>query len=652
MINKDTIQNIVETARIEEVVGDYVTLKKRGVNLLGNCPFHNEKTPSFTVSPSKGIFKCFGCGKAGNSVNFLMEHEHLSYPEALRYLAKKYFIDIKEEEETPEQIQMQGAKESLYTASAYAQKFFSETLFNTNEGKAIALSYFKERGFDEKTIEKFQLGYSPEEWDGFTKSALANGYKLEYLVNTGLTITRDSQNYDRFRGRVMFPIHNLSGRVIGFGGRILSTDKTKPKYVNSPESEIYHKSNVLYGIYFAKTAIIANDNCFLVEGYTDVISLHQSGIENVVSSSGTSLTTEQIKLIRRYTPNITILYDGDAAGIKASFRGIDMILEEGMNVKILLFPDGEDPDSYARNHRPVEVRDFIEKNSSDFITFKTNLLVKETANDPIKKAALIKEIVATIALIPDAIIRSVYTKECSAIMKLSEQTLLNELNKIRNKKATQKSSDIAREQEIPEINAFIDEQIIEADDSNTEYQEKELIRFLLNYGIMLVDVDAEDEDGEKIKAEISLVKFMVDDIVKEKDLIKFQNPVFQAVFKEYADQLLNNKIPDLQYFINHSDKLISQAVIDVISNPNELSQNWEKKHRIKIITEDKEVKKNAIKIIDSLKLKILDKMMVENMEKLKGVTDEEEYILLQHKHITFQGIRKYFADKLSRIMTR
>jgi len=652
LINKDTIQNIIETARIEEVVSDFVTLKKRGVNLLGNCPFHNEKTPSFTVSPSKGIFKCFGCGKAGNAVNFLMEHEHLSYPEALRYLAKKYFIDIKEEQETPEQIQMQGEKESLYTASAFAQKFFSETLINTNEGKAIGLSYFKERGFDEKIIEKFQLGYSPEEWDSFTKSALSNGYKLEYLVNSGLTISKDNQNYDRFRGRVMFPIHNLSGRVIGFGGRILSSDKTKPKYVNSPESEIYHKSNALYGIFFAKTAIIAHDNCFLVEGYTDVISLHLSGIENVVASSGTSLTTEQIKLIRRYTPNITILYDGDAAGIKASFRGIDMILEEGMNVKIVLFPDGEDPDSYARNNRPAEVRDFIQQNSSDFITFKTNLLVKETANDPIKKAALIKEIVGTIALIPDAIIRSVYTKECSAIMKLSEQTLLNELNKIRHKKAAQKSNDIAKEQERPEITEFIDEQQVETDDLNTENQEKELIRFLLNYGIMSIDVDAEDEDGERIKTEISLVKFMVDDIIKEKELIKFQNLVFQAVFNEYANQLLNKKIPDLQFFSNHSDKLISQTVIEILSTPYELSENWEKKHRIKVLTEDKEIKKNAIKVIDSLKLKILEKMIAENMDKLKEVTNEEDYILLQQKHITFQGIRKYFANKLSRIITR
>ncbi|NTW32716.1 MAG: DNA primase [Bacteroidetes bacterium] len=652
MINKDTIQNIIETARIEEVVGDYVTLKKRGVNLLGNCPFHNEKTPSFTVSPTKGIFKCFGCGKAGNSVNFLMEHEHLSYPEALRYLAKKYFIDIAEEKETPEQLQMQGEKESLYTVSAYAQKFFSDTLTNTDEGKAIGLSYFKERGFDEKTIEKFQLGYCPEERDGFTKSALSNGHKLEYLVKTGLSISKDNQNYDRFRGRVMFPIHNLSGRVIGFGGRILSSDKTKPKYVNSPESEIYHKSNVLYGIFFAKTAIIAHDNCFLVEGYTDVISMHLSGIENVVASSGTSLTTEQIKLIRRYTPNITILYDGDAAGIKASFRGIDMILEEGMNVKILLFPDGEDPDSYSRKHRPAEVRDFIQNNSSDFISFKTNLLVKETNNDPIKKASLIKEIVETIALIPDAIIRSVYTKECSAIMKLSEQTLINELNKIRNKKATQKSKDIANEQEIPEITEFIDEQQVETDDLKFEQHEKEIIRFMLNYGNSLIDVDAEDEDGERIITKISVAKFIVDDLLKEKELIKIQNPLMQAVFDEYSNQLLNNKIPDLQFFINHSEKLVSQAVIELVSNPYELSENWEKKHRIKVMTEDKEIKKNVFKVIDSYKLKTLDKMIAEIRDKLKVETNEEECVLLQQKHIMFQSIRKKFANKLSRIMTR
>jgi DNA primase len=386
LIPKDTIQTIIETARIEEVVGEFVHLRKRGVNYVGLCPFHNEKTPSFTVSPAKGIYKCFGCGKAGNSVNFIMEHEHYTYPEALKFLAKKYNIEVEEEEQTPEQIQQLNERESLYAVTEFARKFFTEQLLNTDEGKSIGLSYFKERDFTDKTIDEFQLGYSPDRWDAFTKAAKENGYEKQFLVKTGLTIDKDGKHFDRFRARVIFPIHNLTGRVIGFGGRILKKDDKKAKYVNSPESEIYNKSKVLYGIYFAKNEIIKKDNCFLVEGYTDVISLFQAGIKNVVASSGTSLTTGQIRLIKRYTPNITILYDGDAAGLKASFRGIDMILEQGMNVKVVLFPEGEDPDSYARTHRSVEVEDYITSQAKDFIRFKTSVLLEETQNDPVKKA--------------------------------------------------------------------------------------------------------------------------------------------------------------------------------------------------------------------------------------------------------------------------
>ena len=397
MISRDTIQTIIETARVEEVVGDFVTLRKRGVNMIGLCPFHNEKTPSFTVSPVKGIYKCFGCGKAGNSVNFVMEHEHYTYPEALRFLAKKYSIEIEEEEQTPEQLQEINEKESLYAVTAFAQKFFTECLFNTEEGKSIGLTYFKDRGFREHIMEHFQLGYSPDAWEAFTNNAIQNGYSPDYLVKSGLTIEKDGKRFDRFSARVIFPIHNLSGRVIGFGGRILKSEEKKAKYINSPESDIYNKSQVLYGIYFAKNAIIKKDNCYLVEGYTDVISLFQAGFENVVASSGTSLTTDQIRLIKRYTPNITILYDGDEAGLKASFRGIDMILEQGMNVKIVMFPDGEDPDSFVRNHRSIEVEEFLGKEARDFIRFKTNILIKEAQDDPIKKAGLIKEIVQSIS---------------------------------------------------------------------------------------------------------------------------------------------------------------------------------------------------------------------------------------------------------------
>jgi len=649
LINKDTIQSIIETSRIEEVIGDFVTLKKRGVNLIGLCPFHNEKTPSFTVSAPKGIYKCFGCGKAGNSVNFLMEHEHFSYPEALRYLAKKYFIEIEEERETPEQQQALSEKESLINVTAFAQQYFSKTLLETDEGKAIGLSYFKERGFDENPIEKFQLGYSPEAWDGLTKAALENGYKIEYLVNTGLTISKDNHYYDRFRERVMFPIHNLSGRVIGFGGRTLSTDKTKPKYVNSPESEIYHKSNVLYGIFFAKSSIIAHDNCFLVEGYTDVISLHQSGIENVVASSGTSLTTEQIKLIRRYTPNITILYDGDEAGIKASFRGIDMILGEGMNVKIVLFPDGEDPDSFVQKNRPAEVRDFIQQHATDFIIFKTTLLVGETANDPIKKAGLIKEIIGTIALIPDAIIRSVYIRECGAIMKMREQTLINELNKLRRKNALQKSSEVASEQEIPEITEFTDEPQSVADDTSSESQEKGLMSFMLNYGKHTINVDAEDEDGEKIRTQTRLADFIIKELNHDK--INFQNKVLQSIFDEYSKLINEGTVPDAQHFVDHSDPVISAMAIELGFNSYQLSSNWKKKHRISVDSEETDFKKSVLSYIYNLKLKIVDNMITENLDALKNAKDDED-IILQNKHNALMRAKKDYAEKLTRIVTR
>ncbi|RLD40692.1 MAG: DNA primase, partial [Bacteroidetes bacterium] len=446
MIKPETIQQIFETVRIEEVIGDFVSLRKRGSNYLGLCPFHNEKTPSFSVSPSKGIYKCFGCGKAGNAINFVMEHEHYSYPEALRFVAKRYSIDIEETEVTPEMRQELDERESMFTLNGFIAKYMSSNLLSSDEGKAIALSYLKERDFREATIEKFELGYAIDNWQDYSDHALKNGYKKEILVKTGLSIQKENDKglIDRFRGRVIFPIHNLTGKVIGFGGRILTSEKKAAKYLNSPESEIYNKSKVLYGIFFARNAIVKNDNCYLVEGYTDVISMHQAGIENVVASSGTSLTVDQIRLIKRYTPNITILFDGDPAGIKASFRGIDLILEQGMNVKIVLFPEGQDPDSYVRSHRSSETEEFIKNQAADFITFKTRLMLDETAGDPTAKASLIKEIVQTISVIPDGITRTVYVKECSVVMEVPEQTLMNELNKIFRKRF-RKGADRPRE---------------------------------------------------------------------------------------------------------------------------------------------------------------------------------------------------------------
>src|SRR5476651_1861820 len=422
MITKSTIDRIMEATDIVEVIGEFVQLKKRGANYVGLSPFANERTPSFTVSPAKGIFKDFSTGKGGSAVTFLMELEKFSYPEALKWLAKKYGIEVEETVEAPENREAENHRESLLIVTGYASKFFQDSMWETNDGKAIALSYYRERGFTDATIRKFELGYSPDQWEAFSSLAIRDGYKQEYLEETGLSVKRENGTlYDRYRGRVMFPIHNFTGRVIAFGGRTLKTDKAVPKYVNSPESEIYHKSNVLYGLFHAKKAISEQDNCFLVEGYADVISVHQSGIENVVASSGTSLTVEQIRLIGRLTKNITILYDGDAAVIKASLRGLDMILEEGLNVKVVLFPDGHDPDSYVRLVGTNAFKTHIDKNKKDFILYKADTLLKDAGNDPIKKAGVIREIVESVAKIPDSIKASVFIKDCSYLLQIDER---------------------------------------------------------------------------------------------------------------------------------------------------------------------------------------------------------------------------------------
>jgi len=543
LIPKDTIQSILDAARIDEVVGDFVQLKRRGVNLLGLCPFHNEKTPSFTVSPAKGIFKCFGCGKAGNAVNFVMEHEKYSYPEALRYLANKYGIEIEEQEPSPEEKQLESDRDSLFSINDFARKFYTNTLFNSDEGKAIGLSYFLERGFREDIIRKFQLGFSPTAWDSFTKTALQNGYSEKYLVDSGLTISKDGKFYDRFRERVMFPIHNLTGKVIGFGGRILTSDKTKPKYVNSPESEIYNKSKSLYGIWLARSSIVARDNCYLVEGYTDVISLHQSGIENVVASSGTSLTTDQIRLIRKFTPNITILYDGDPAGIKASFRGIDMILEQGMNVKVVLFPDGEDPDSYARKHSSSDLDAFIATHADDFIAFKTRLLLDETKNDPIKKAGLIHEIIQTISLIPDPIIRPLYVRECSEIMQIAEQTLMNELNRLLRKKKL-KGIDAEVQEQLPETPPVALPQEPAIDLTDCSAQEFDIVRLLLCYGNQEMVIEQPEPEEPAAPAEplrIKVAGYICNDL--RENQIAFDSPLYQRIFDEFAKGVDEDSLP-------------------------------------------------------------------------------------------------------------
>ena len=568
MIPHHTIEQILDAAQITEVVGEFVTLRKRGVNYLGLCPFHNEKTPSFTVSPTKGIFKCFGCGKGGNAVNFIMEHESLSYPEALRYLAKKYNIEVEEKELTAEEIQSQNERESMLVLSTYAARVFGETLFDTDEGRAVGLSYFKERGFRQETLKKFEVGYAIDKWEWFTQKALKDGYKLDYLVKTGLTIKKEEKTFDRFGGRVIFPIHSLSGQVLGFGGRTLKKDDKTAKYLNSPESEIYHKSRIVYGIFQARKAILREDKCYLVEGYTDVLSLHEAGIENVVASSGTALTLEQIRLIKRFTQNISVLYDGDEAGIKASLRGIDLILEEGMNVKVTPLPIGEDPDSFSKKKSIDEFTAYIEKHETDFIRFKTELLLKEAISDPIKKANLVKDIVRSIAVIPETITRTVYIQACSNQMEISEQVLYNEVNKIRRDQAFQNRNRYPSQADLPAPVKKPAESVVSGD--GTAFSEREVIRLLLKYGSNEFDILKNEE--EKTEEGISVAQFIVGEIAG--DELEFKNPLFRKIFEDYAFHIKEGIFPGEQFFVRHQDPEISMISADMLSESYELSKIW------------------------------------------------------------------------------
>jgi len=640
LIKPETIQKIVETAHVEEVIGDFVSLKKRGVNYLGLCPFHNEKTPSFVVSPAKGIYKCFGCGKAGNAVNFVMEHEHYSYPEALRFLAKKYNIEIEEEALTPEMQQQIDERESLFTLNTFVNNYFQENLFNTDEGKAIGLTYFKEREFLEVTIKKFQLGYALDKWDDYSRHAIENGFKKEVLFKTGVTIDKGDKMMDRFRGRVIFPIHNLTGKVIGFGGRILSKDKSTAKYVNSPQSEIYDKSKTLYGIYFARNAILKNNQCYLVEGYTDVISMHQAGIENVVASSGTSLTVEQIKLIKRFTPNITILYDGDPAGIKASFRGINLILEQGLNVKIVLFPEGDDPDSFVRTHSTTEVEEFIAKQSSDFISFKTKLLLEDTTGDPAARAALIKDMVETISYIPDQIIRTVYTQECSTIMDVPEQTLVNELNKLLRNKYRKKIR--ATEQEIPQEAAIREEAIKEFDKLDSKYQEQEIIRLLLAYGDQSF-VETPSEEEEPVQHNIA--KYVINDLLENE--VALTDVSLVKIFNIYHEAVQKGEIPHTNFFVNHPDQEVADKAIELISTPYELSLNW-KKNKIFVKTEEDQLQLLTKTSLLALKEKHIGRLLKNIETQLKEPADEKTITNLIKNYQTLKEVHKQINQALER----
>lgn len=638
MIPKETVDKIIDAAHVEEVLGEFITLKKRGANLLGLCPFHGEKTPSFTVSPVKGIYKCFGCGKAGNSVNFIMDHLQLTYPEALKWLAKKYNIEIVEREFTSEERERQTERESMLIVMQYAQRYFTDIMMQSDEGRSIGLGYFTERGLRHDIIQKFQLGYSLEERNAFTQAAVNAGYNPKYLAKTGMSILSNrfvdgneisvSDLFDRYAGRVMFPIQDDGGRIVAFGGRTLSNDKKTAKYINSPETDIYNKSKVLYGLWLGKKAIQQNDCCYLVEGYMDVIAMHQAGIENVVASSGTSLTIEQIKSIHRFTNNIIVLYDGDEAGQKASNRAIPLILEEGMNVKLLMFPDNDDPDSFSRKVTNQEFKDYLQNNTQDFLYFKAKKLTDETKHDPIKKAGVIKDIVESIALIPDNIIRSIYIKECSAIMEIEENILQLEVNKIRRKGAAkQKDTREPSSSTTEAVDNF--ENVVttpEKENFSFDSEEKELLRIMLLYGKILINIDAEDDEKELHDLEITLAEFILFELWR--DEIGFENPIHQTVLDEYVHEVSHQRLPDIQHFTMSQNPLISGFVINNIISPHELSSKWEH-FGVQVPQEISTIKKGTQHLLFSLKEKKLNAYIHDKQELLRTASEEETTVIMK-----------------------
>lgn len=668
MIAKETIEKVLDVARIEEVVGDFVDLKKRGTSLIGNCPFHNEKTPSFHVSVAKGIYKCFGCGVGGDSLKFVMELEKYSYPEAIRYLADKYAVPIEEVKRSPAQLAAQDKRESLYVLSKWAGKYFTEQLWTSVSGQTIGLSYFKERGYREDIIKKFELGYSPDQWTALSDAAVADGFHKDYLTNIGLSIQRDDGNvYDRFRGRVIFPIHNLTGRVIGFGGRTLKTEKSVPKYVNSPESDIYHKSDVLYGLNFAKKAIIDNDICYLVEGYADVISVHQAGVENVVSSSGTSLTSGQIRLISRFTKNVVILYDGDAAGIKASLRGTDMLLEEGLNVKVLLFPDGNDPDSYVQKYGSSEFKSYVDANQEDFIFYKTNILLKDTGGDPIKRAEVIREVVQSISLIPDEIKVAVFIKQCSTLLDIEERVLLTELNKMRiqrNKANDKKSAhNVERvnsnnsfpagvgDAEMPPADFFLtDRERAELGVPGVEpsqiitpeiLQEREIVRILLNYGAELATWEG---DGD-----IPVAPYILNAL----EDVSFEDPPSSFIIDEFKKKAEEYEIPEAKFFFSHQDKDVQDVAINCVTSPYQLSPNWnDDKRKIYVSEEREHLQELSIQAIYRIKKRKVEREMHRIREELKTETKADDLEILLSKYQKLKEAEKILANFLGNIIVR
>ncbi|HHW81698.1 MAG TPA: DNA primase [Bacteroidales bacterium] len=673
MIDRATIDRIQDAAQIVDVVSDFVTLKKRGVNYLGLCPFHDDRTPSFSVSPTKNICKCFACGEGGNPTHFIMKHEQLTYYEALKYLAKKYNIEVRERELTDEEKVLESERESMFIINDYARNYFQKTLHTNPEGKSIGLSYFRERGFRDDIIKKFELGYALEQRNAFSSEALRLGYKQELLIKTGLVAggENNSSLYDRFRGRVIFPVHTLSGKVVAFGGRILKSSDRLAKYVNSPESEIYSKSRELYGLYYAKRAIVKEDRCFMVEGYTDVLSMHQAGIENVVSSSGTALTSGQIRLIRRFTHNMTVLYDGDDAGISAALRGIDLLLEEGLNVKVVLLPKGEDPDSFARKQNAESFNKFIEENEVDFIRFKAQLLLNETKDDPVKRAGLISNIVESIALIPDGIKRSVYVKDSAKLLDINEKLLIREVNKIRLKKydqskrlvqrRTSKSSDRGT-QPAPETSSK-KEPIIAVSRKKTRIEniERQIARYIVRYGMTMI---FQRYETKKLKGEPNEVEVLVEEgstVIEfihfdlERDNIKLTNKLYAQIFEEAYRESVDKNFQPARYFTSHADENISKLATEMVSDRYQLSKIHAKAlgedhdDENSILLEENSLEMSIPRITTELKNAYVMKQISHVMKKIKEADEKGDFEstlrLLQEKK-KLEAIKKLLAKML------
>ena len=651
MISRTTIDQVFETARVEEVIGDFVQLKKSGSNFKGLSPFSDERSPSFMVSPVKQIWKDFSSGKGGTVVSFLMEHEHFTYPEAIKYLAKKYNIEIEETEQSSEEKEQANERESMYLVSEYASKYFQKVLYKTDKGQAIGLSYFKERGFTDETIKKFSLGYSLDEWQAFTDEAIGQGYNIDFLEKTGLTIVKDQKRFDRFKGRVMFPIHSMSGRVLGFGGRILVSDKKAAKYLNSPESDLYHKSKILYGIYHAKQSIAKEDNCYLVEGYTDVIQFHQTGIKNVVASSGTALTPEQIRLINRLTKNITVLFDGDAAGIRASLRGIDLILEQGMNVRVCTFPEGEDPDSFAKQNTLEELALYLETNAKDFIAYKASLLMEEAKNDPVKKAGLIRDMVNSISKIPDRIQKEIYVQECAKIMDISEEVIFSTLAQIGKKELQDANKTYKEERKAFDV-VQRKEPVKKVD---VQYElEKKIIEILLLYGNKTEDFEdlvlKETEKGD-LTLEPVIHKSKVFEKVYldlQEDEMEFTNENFKNLYYKIIDTLNQNPEFALETFVNTVEEDMANEITTILMNDEKYHlSDWESKN---IFPKSKThgVAQLVNETILSLRCFLIDQKVSEFQQETKEDTDNNKTIL--EDVLNYSNLKMLLSRKLNRVL--